>query len=243
MSDVTSKLTSQRQSANGEDVMPYTNLSSSSRPHSVCLPPFAELSGHYYVLVEDLSSEVNNYILEKAFSAFGTMSLVCVCGDKNSGKYTGSGFLAFKRETDAELAIATMNGKRFGSQEIVVNWGNQKLHQALPTTTASSHRCSTSGSAPAPPGSEYLLHDSQTLDRTFLEGFKAPDCPTVLDLDSMDPEVLLGTPLSDPEDSTLSSDTLPHRKTVALAHMVNFSQKRRRQPARFQCTLCTQTFM
>lgn len=46
--------------------------------------------------------------------------------DMSSGKSRGYGFLAFRDKTDAEQAIATMNGEWLGSRAIRVNWANQK---------------------------------------------------------------------------------------------------------------------
>ena len=46
--------------------------------------------------------------------------------DMNTGKSRGYGFLAFRDRTDAEQAIATMNGEWLGSRAIRVNWANQK---------------------------------------------------------------------------------------------------------------------
>lgn len=112
-----------------------------------------DTTGHYHVFVGDLSPEVNDEVLAKAFSAFGTMSDARVMWDMNSGKSRGYGFLAFRDKTDAEQAIATMNGEWLGSRAIRVNWANQKTQGAPPTTTASPPRpggAVTSGSAPAP---------------------------------------------------------------------------------------------
>jgi len=85
-----------------------------------------DTSGHYHVFVGDLSPEVNDEILGKAFAAFGTLSDARVMWDMNSGKSRGYGFLAFREKTDAEQAIATMNGEWLGSRAIRVNWANQK---------------------------------------------------------------------------------------------------------------------
>ena len=152
MSDATSELTSQtyeRQTARGEDVMPYTNLFSSSGPGSFRLPSVWSLLdtssshlssiskmliGPYHVIVECLSPEVDTEVLAMAFSAFGTMSDARVMYDNNSGKSDGYGFLAFFNKTDAEQAIATMNGKRLGSQEIRVSWSSQEDF-AMPGST------------------------------------------------------------------------------------------------------------
>lgn len=106
-----------------------------------------DTSGHYHVFVGDLSPEVNDDVLAKAFSAFGTMSDARVMWDMNSGKSRGYGFLAFRDKTDAEQAIATMNGEWLGSRAIRVNWANQKTQGA---PMASSPRQSGAGGAPAP---------------------------------------------------------------------------------------------
>lgn len=85
-----------------------------------------DTTSHYHVFVGDLSPEVNDEVLHKAFSAFGTLSDARVMWDMNSGKSRGYGFLAFRDKTDAEQAIATMNGEWLGSRAIRVNWANQK---------------------------------------------------------------------------------------------------------------------
>ncbi|KAF8323120.1 RNA-binding domain-containing protein [Clavulina sp. PMI_390] len=91
-----------------------------------------DTTGHYHVFVGDLSPEVNDDVLSKAFAAFGTLSDARVMWDMNSGKSRGYGFLAFRDKTDAEQAIATMNGEWLGSRAIRVNWANQKTQGALP---------------------------------------------------------------------------------------------------------------
>ena len=111
-----------------------------------------DTSGHYHVFVGDLSPEVNDEILGKAFSAFGSMSDARVMWDMNSGKSRGYGFLAFRDKTDAEQAIATMNGEWLGSRAIRVNWANQKTqgapgHGGMPSPIQSSGNM---GTAPAP---------------------------------------------------------------------------------------------
>jgi nucleolysin TIA-1/TIAR len=108
-----------------------------------------DTTGHYHVFVGDLSPEVNDEVLAKAFSAFGTMSDARVMWDMNSGKSRGYGFLAFRDKTDAEQAIATMNGEWLGSRAIRVNWANQKTQGAAAGAVASP-RPGGGGTAPAP---------------------------------------------------------------------------------------------
>ncbi|WVQ83800.1 hypothetical protein IAT38_005944 [Cryptococcus sp. DSM 104549] len=101
---------------------------------------------HFHVFVGDLSPEVNDEVLAKAFGAFGSMSEARVMWDMNSGKSRGYGFLSFRDKADAEQAIASMNGEWLGSRAIRVNWANQK-------TQTGSNRTGTPGGmggAPAP---------------------------------------------------------------------------------------------
>jgi len=107
-----------------------------------------DTSNHYHVFVGDLSPEVNDEVLAKAFSAFGSLSDARVMWDMNSGKSRGYGFLAFRDKTDAEQAIATMNGEWLGSRAIRVNWANQKTQGSAPGVV--SPRPAATGSAPAP---------------------------------------------------------------------------------------------
>lgn len=89
------------------------------------------MTDHFHVFVGDLSPEVNDDVLGKAFAAFGSLSDARVMWDMNSGKSRGYGFLAFRDKTDAEQAIATMNNEWLGSRAIRVNWANQK-NQGMP---------------------------------------------------------------------------------------------------------------
>lgn len=108
-----------------------------------------DTSNHYHVFVGDLSPEVNDEVLAKAFSAFGTLSDARVMWDMNSGKSRGYGFLAFRDKTDAEQAIATMNGEWLGSRAIRVNWANQKTQGGGGGGMPSASPMPT-GTAPAP---------------------------------------------------------------------------------------------
>jgi nucleolysin TIA-1/TIAR len=52
--------------------------------------------------------------------------------DPLSGKSRGFGFVAFRDKTDAERAIATMNGEWLGTRPIRCNWATQKGQTAMP---------------------------------------------------------------------------------------------------------------
>ncbi|KAI8803510.1 hypothetical protein BJ742DRAFT_761355, partial [Cladochytrium replicatum] len=85
-----------------------------------------DVSNHFHIFVGDLSPEVNDQNLAKAFSTFGSMSDARVMWDSHTGKSRGYGFVAFRERSDADQAIQTMNGEWLGSRPIRVNWANQK---------------------------------------------------------------------------------------------------------------------
>lgn len=144
-----------------------------------------DTTGHYHVFVGDLSPEVNDEVLAKAFSAFGSMSDARVMWDMNSGKSRGYGFLAFRDKTDAEQAIATMNGEWLGSRAIRVNWANQKTQgaPAAAVATSSPRPGASAGTAPAPinfqggPLSyEAVLQQTPAYNTTVYVGNLVPYC-------------------------------------------------------------------
>ncbi|KAJ2453131.1 E3 ubiquitin-protein ligase pub1 [Coemansia sp. RSA 2336] len=89
-------------------------------------PAHEDTSNHFPIFVGDLSSEVNDQVLAKAFSIFPSMSDARVMWDMSSGKSRGYGFVSFRDRADAEKAVSQMNGEWLGSRAIRVNWANQK---------------------------------------------------------------------------------------------------------------------
>jgi len=81
--------------------------------------------------------------------------------DMNSGKSRGYGFLAFREKTDAEQAIATMNGEWLGSRAIRVNWANQK----------------TQGAPGAPPGMGSGMSSGSGMAASAMRYGEAPPAP------------------------------------------------------------------
>ena len=103
---------------------------------------------HFHVFIGDLPPEVNDTVLAQVFTAFGSLSDARVMWDMNSGKSLGYGFVAFRDKTDAEQAIALMNGERLGSRVIRVTWANQKT-QGGPQSSSSGSPMRSGGTAPA----------------------------------------------------------------------------------------------
>jgi nucleolysin TIA-1/TIAR len=108
-----------------------------------------DTSSHFRVFVGDLGSEVDDNVLGSLFSGFG-ISEASVMWDMN-GKSRGYGFVAFPHKTDAEQAIAIMNGHQLGSRAISVTWANQRT-QGGPSESTGSR----GGTAPAPQAVNFL---------------------------------------------------------------------------------------
>ncbi|SCV71496.1 BQ2448_3084 [Microbotryum intermedium] len=111
--------------------------------------PKEDLAGHYHVFCGDLSPEVTDEVLRKAFVAFGSLSDARCMWDMNTGKSRGYGFLAFRDKTDAEQAIATMNGEWLGTKAIRVNWANSK-NGGQPGAPSASPMGASHGATSAP---------------------------------------------------------------------------------------------
>ncbi|KAF9949155.1 hypothetical protein BGZ70_001908 [Mortierella alpina] len=85
-----------------------------------------DTASHYHIFIGDISPEINDEALSKAFGVFGTMTDARVMWDANSGKSRGYGFAAYKERTDAERAITTMNGQILGNRAVRCNWASQR---------------------------------------------------------------------------------------------------------------------
>ena len=116
-----------------------------------------DTSNHFHIFVGDLSNEVNDEVLNSAFSAFGSVSEARVMWDMKTGRSRGYGFVAFRDRENAEKALNSMDGEWLGSRAIRCNWANQKgqpsvsQQQAMssmgmtPTTPFGHHQFPTQG--------------------------------------------------------------------------------------------------
>jgi len=71
--------------------------------------------------VGNLSYEVTEEELKKEFGAFGEVTSVSIITDKISGRPKGFGFVEMTTKSEAEAAIAGLNGKALKERTIVVN--------------------------------------------------------------------------------------------------------------------------
>ncbi|CDK24993.1 unnamed protein product [Kuraishia capsulata CBS 1993] len=83
----------------------------------------------YNLFVGDLSSEINDEILTKAFSSFPSLTQAHVMWDMQTGRSRGYGFVSFSDHGDAERALATMNGEWIGGRAVRLNWASHREQQ------------------------------------------------------------------------------------------------------------------
>ncbi|XP_017771924.1 PREDICTED: nucleolysin TIAR isoform X2 [Nicrophorus vespilloides] len=89
-------------------------------------PPKQDTSKHHHIFVGDLSPEIETMQLKEAFLAFGEISDCRVVRDPQTLKSKGYGFVSYVKKTDAESAIAAMNGQWLGNRSIRTNWATRK---------------------------------------------------------------------------------------------------------------------
>jgi len=69
----------------------------------------------------NLSYDVTEEELQKEFLAYGEVTSVSILTDKFSGQPKGFGFVEMASKSEAEAAIAGLNGKALRERTIVVN--------------------------------------------------------------------------------------------------------------------------
>lgn len=73
------------------------------------------------IYVGNMSYELTEEELRKEFAAFGEVASVTILTDKYSGRPKGFGFVEMATKSEAEAAIAGLNGKVLKDRTIVVN--------------------------------------------------------------------------------------------------------------------------
>eukprot|EP00339_Tiarina_fusa_P013961 CAMPEP_0117059360 /NCGR_PEP_ID=MMETSP0472-20121206/41228_1 /TAXON_ID=693140 ORGANISM="Tiarina fusus, Strain LIS" /NCGR_SAMPLE_ID=MMETSP0472 /ASSEMBLY_ACC=CAM_ASM_000603 /LENGTH=413 /DNA_ID=CAMNT_0004777027 /DNA_START=84 /DNA_END=1325 /DNA_ORIENTATION=+ len=114
--------------------------------HSTGKEETSNSSNHFNIFVGDLSPDINDESLYKAFQAFGSISDARVMWDQTTGRSRGYGFVAFREKPDAERAMTEMNGVWLGNRAIRCNWANQKVNSG--NDNASSSPSASRGSTP-----------------------------------------------------------------------------------------------
>ncbi|CAK7906402.1 hypothetical protein CAAN3_08S06040 [[Candida] anglica] len=86
----------------------------------------SEQSPSYNIFVGDLSPEVDDESLQRAFSKFASLKSAHVMWDMQTSRSRGYGFVSFAQQQDAELALQTMNGEWVCGRAIRCNWASHK---------------------------------------------------------------------------------------------------------------------
>jgi RNA recognition motif-containing protein len=73
------------------------------------------------IYVGNLSREVTEEDLRQAFEAFGQVATATVIKDRFSGESRGFGFVDMPNKTEAQSAIAALNGKELKGRTLNVN--------------------------------------------------------------------------------------------------------------------------
>ncbi|MEI8196322.1 MAG: RNA-binding protein [Phycisphaerae bacterium] len=71
--------------------------------------------------VGNLSYDVDGAALEQLFGAHGTVASSQIIMDRDSGRSKGFGFVEMSSDTEAQAAIAALNGKEHGGRPLTVN--------------------------------------------------------------------------------------------------------------------------
>src|SRR3972149_1342288 len=72
------------------------------------------------IYVGNLPWSVTKAKLEELFSSFGEIEEALVIANKYTGRSRGFGFVTFKKDSDADKAIANMEGKDVEGRNLVV---------------------------------------------------------------------------------------------------------------------------
>lgn len=73
------------------------------------------------IYVGNLSREATDDDVRQAFAAFGQVATVNIIKDRLSGQSRGFGFVEMPAKTEAQAAIAGLNGKQLKGRTLTVN--------------------------------------------------------------------------------------------------------------------------
>jgi RNA recognition motif-containing protein len=78
------------------------------------------------IYVGNLSYSLSESELRDAFAGYGEVSTVKVLMDRETGRSRGFGFVEMPNQSEAEAAIAQLNGKELGGRALRVNEARPK---------------------------------------------------------------------------------------------------------------------
>ena len=81
------------------------------------------------IYVGNLSYGMSEEELREAFGAFGDVSSVKILMDRETGRSRGFGFVEMPNQSEAETAIAQLNGKDVGGRALRINEARPREQQ------------------------------------------------------------------------------------------------------------------
>jgi RNA recognition motif-containing protein len=81
------------------------------------------------IYVGNLSYGMSEDELRDAFGAFGEVSSVKILMDRETGRSRGFGFVEMPNQSEAEAAIAQLNGKDLGGRALRINEARPREQQ------------------------------------------------------------------------------------------------------------------
>jgi RNA recognition motif-containing protein len=84
------------------------------------------------IYVGNLSFDVSEENLRQAFEPFGQVSSVTIIKDKYSGQPRGFGFVEMSEQSEAQAAIANLNGKELLGRQMNVNEARPRNDRGKP---------------------------------------------------------------------------------------------------------------
>jgi len=81
------------------------------------------------IYVGNLSYQMSEDELRDAFGAFGEVSSVKILMDRETGRSRGFGFVEMPNQSEAETAIAQLNGKDVGGRALRINEARPREQQ------------------------------------------------------------------------------------------------------------------
>ena len=80
--------------------------------------------------VGNLSYDVDSSALEQMFSQHGSVQSAQIITDRDTGRSKGFGFVEMGSDSEAEAAIAAMNGQEHGGRALTVNEAKPKENRS-----------------------------------------------------------------------------------------------------------------
>ncbi len=81
------------------------------------------------IYVGNLSYDTTDAVIKEAFEPFGAVTSARVIKDKYTGQSRGFGFVEMARDSEAQTAIKSLNGKELLGKQISVNEARARADQ------------------------------------------------------------------------------------------------------------------